>query len=147
MKYVVFAIMFMMVCFTVFAKDNIFVEGKDKLPIKAQNFIDSNLVNERIVYVKESRVFFFKKEYLAVFANGLKIEFNSAGDWVDMLSSRNGLPQKIIPEKIWQYVNVYYMSTHIMEIEKKRKSVMRVMLSNKQELYFDRFGRRMKDGV
>ncbi|MBR4301571.1 MAG: hypothetical protein IKT84_06615 [Bacteroidales bacterium] len=99
MKTVVVASLLMCVSLVALSKGNIFVQGKDRLPVKAQNFIDVNLEKERIVYVKESRTLFLRKEYLAVFANGLKIEFDSNGDWIDMLSDKKGLPKNLVPEK------------------------------------------------
>lgn len=143
MKAVIVAGLFMCVSMVGFSKGNIFVQGKDRLPVKAQNFINLNLEKERIVYVRESRTLFLRKEYLAVFANGLKIEFDSDGDWIDMLSDKKGLPQNLIPENVWLYVKEYYASTNVMEIEKKRKSVLRVLLSNRKEIFFDSEGRKM----
>ena len=143
MKTVVVASLLMCVSLVALSKGNIFVQGKDRLPVKAQNFIDVNLEKERIVYVKESRTLFLRKEYLAVFANGLKIEFDSNGDWIDMLSDKKGLPKNLVPEKVWLYVKEYYASSDVMEIEKKRKSVLRVLLSNRKEIFFDREGRKM----
>lgn len=143
MKAVIVAGLLMCVSMVGFSKGNIFVQGKDRLPVKAQNFINLNLEKERIVYVRESRTLFLRKEYLAVFANGLKIEFDSDGDWIDMLSDKKGLPQNLVPENVWLYVKKYYASTNVMEIEKKRKSVLRVLLSNRKEIFFDREGRKM----
>lgn len=143
MKAVIVAGLLMCVSMVVFSKGNIFVQGKDRLPVKAQNFINLNLEKERIVYVRESRTLFLRKEYLAVFANGLKIEFDSDGDWIDMLSDKKGLPQNLVPENVWLYVKEYYASTNVMEIEKKRKSVLRVLLSNRKEIFFDSEGRKM----
>ncbi len=143
MKAVIVAGLLMCVSMVGFSKGNIFVQGKDRLPVKAQNFINLNLEKERIVYVRESRTLFLRKEYLAVFANGLKIEFDSDGDWIDMLSDKKGLPQNLIPENVWLYVKEYYASTNVMEIEKKRKSVLRVLLSNRKEIFFDSEGRKM----
>ncbi len=143
MKAVIVAGLLMCVSMVGFSKGNIFVQGKDRLPVKAQNFINLNLEKERIVYVRESRTLFLRKEYLAVFANGLKIEFDSDGDWIDMLSDKKGLPQNLVPENVWLYVKEYYASTNVMEIEKKRKSVLRVLLSNRKEIFFDREGRKM----
>jgi len=143
MKAVIVAGLLMCVSMVGFSKGNIFVQGKDRLPVKAQNFINLNLEKERIVYVRESRTLFLRKEYLAVFANGLKIEFDSDGDWIDMLSDKKGLPQNLVPENVWLYVKEYYASTNVMEIEKKRKSVLRVLLSNRKEIFFDSEGRKM----
>lgn len=143
MKAVIVAALLMCVSMVGFSKGNIFVQGKDRLPVKAQNFINLNLEKERIVYVRESRTLFLRKEYLAVFANGLKIEFDSDGDWIDMLSDKKGLPQNLVPENVWLYVKEYYASTNVMEIEKKRKSVLRVLLSNRKEIFFDSEGRKM----
>lgn len=143
MKAVIVAALLMCVSMVGFSKGNIFVQGKDRLPVKAQNFINHNLEKERIVYVRESRTLFLRKEYLAVFANGLKIEFDSDGDWIDMLSDKKGLPQNLVPENVWLYVKEYYASTNVMEIEKKRKSVLRVLLSNRKEIFFDSEGRKM----
>ena len=143
MKAVIVAGLLMCVSMVGFSKGNIFVQGKDRLPVKAQNFINLNLEKERIVYVRESRTLFLRKEYLAVFANGLKIEFDSDGDWTDMLSDKKGLPQNLVPENVWLYVKEYYASTNVMEIEKKRKSVLRVLLSNRKEIFLDSEGRKM----
>ena len=126
-----------------FSKDNIFVEGKDKLPIVAQNFINKSFVGERLVYVKESRTLFFQKKYLAVFSNGMKIEFDSKGNWIDIESKDVGLPRSILTLKIRKYLESYHISFLILEIERRRNDVLRVLLSNKNELYFDRFGNRL----
>ena len=147
MKMMVFAAVMVCACSLGFSKGNIFVQGKEKLPLKAQIFIDDKLAKERIVYVKESRTLFLRKEYLAVFATGLKIEFDNNGNWIDMESAKIGLPQNIIPEKIWQYVKEFNCSVNIVEIEKIRHSSMRVLLSNKRELFFDKYYNRMEIDV
>ena len=66
MKMVILLSLVLCVSNLCFSKDNIFVEGKDKLPIVAQNFINKSFVGERLVYVKESRTLFFQKKYLIV---------------------------------------------------------------------------------
>ena len=46
MKTVVVASLLMCVSLVALSKGNIFVQGKDRLPVKAQNFIDVNLEKE-----------------------------------------------------------------------------------------------------
>lgn len=143
MKIIVLASLLLCISTLCFSKDNIFVEGKDKLPINAQNFINKSFVGERLVYVKESRTLFFQKKFLAVFSNGLKIEFDSRGNWIEITSKNVGLPRTILSIKIRRYLESYHISFLILEIERKRNDVLRVLLSNKNELYFDRFGDRL----
>ncbi len=143
MKIFIVAVIMLGVSTVCFSKGNIFVEGKDKLPIRAQNFINSSFEGERIVYVKESRTMFLRKKFLAVFSNGMKIEFDSKGNWVDIKSKKEALPHTIISEKIWEYLKKNYVSTFILELEKMSRNVMRILLSNKRELYFNQFGDRI----
>ncbi|MBO7199767.1 MAG: PepSY-like domain-containing protein [Bacteroidales bacterium] len=143
MKLIIFAIMLFGVSTLCFSKGNIFVEGKDKLPIKAQNFINYSFGAERIVYVKESRSIFLRKKFLAVFSNGMKIEFDSRGNWVDIKFVKDGLPNNIVSQKILDYLKENYVSAFILELEKMSRNMLRVLLSNKRELYFNQFGDRV----
>jgi hypothetical protein len=117
-------------------KENIFVEGIDKLPLEAQYFVNKYLPKERVVYVKISRNIYGQKKYLAVFSSGMKVKFNSNGTWVSMFSKQIGLPKSVIPQKIWEYVNELYFSVHIISIEKLRNKILKIALSNNKELYF-----------
>ncbi len=143
MKVIIFAIMLLSVPIFCFSRGNIFVEGKDKLPIKAQNFINSSFATERLVYVKESRTMFLRKKFLAVFSNGMKIEFDSRGNWIDIKFEKDGLPGNIVSKKILDYLKENYVSAFILELEKMSRNMLRVLLSNKRELYFNQFGDRV----
>jgi hypothetical protein len=143
MKVIIFTIMLLGVSTLCFSKGNIFVEGKDKLPIKAQNFINSSFAKERIVYVKESRTIFLRKKFLVVFSNGMKIEFDSSGNWIDIKFVKDVLPSNIVSKKILDYLKETYVSAFILELEKMSRNMLRVLLSNKRELYFNQFGDRV----
>ncbi len=116
--------------------DNDRVITKNELPVKAQQFVNAHFPTSKISYVKEERDF-FDRNYEIVFADGVKVEFSRAGEWVDVDCRYSSVPQAIIPDAIKAYVKEHFPDVQVIEIERKRGN-HEVKLSNKLELVFDK---------
>jgi hypothetical protein len=73
----------------------------------------------------------------------MKIEFDSSGNWIDIKFVKDVLPSNIVSKKILDYLKETYVSAFILELEKMSRNMLRVLLSNKRELYFNQFGDRV----
>ncbi len=116
--------------------DNERVITKEALPAKAQQFINTHFATTKISYIKEDRDF-FDRNYELVFVDGSKVEFDRAGEWVDVDCCYNSVPQAIVPGAIKEYVKKNFPDAKIVDIERKRGNY-EINLSNKLELVFDK---------
>ncbi len=138
-KIVVIGSFALCLCFVTVAKETIYVDGKDKLPKIAQEFIEKALPNEYIVYVKVNKNIFGIGEFQVIMSSGVEIEFNDKGSLEGARARKIGIPQGIVSEKIWIYIKQNYKTQDIIKLRKK-KDKTQVVLSNKVELYFDENG-------
>lgn len=108
---------------------------REQLPVAAEQFLSKFFPSADIATLSEQSAF-AGREYDVFFHNGTHIEFSSAGEWREV-SSREALPQGIVPPTIQAYVSEHYPSQSIRHIERSRKE-WEVGLANGFELKFDR---------
>lgn len=108
---------------------------REQLPVAAEQFLSKFFPSADIATLSEQRSF-PRREYDVYFHNGTHIEFSAEGQWQE-ISSREALPQGIVPRSIAAYVSEYYPSQSIRHIERSRKE-WEVGLANGFELKFDR---------
>ena len=109
---------------------------KDKLPVNAQQFIDTHFESLKISYVKEERDF-FERSYEVVFTDGSKLEFTSKGEWKDVDCRYSEVPAAIVPAAIMEYVLKNFPAEKVLKIERETGNY-EVKLSNRYELTFDK---------
>lgn len=116
--------------------DNEKLIDKSRLPIPAQQFIDSHFAGADLLYAKEDCYVLFSS-YEVRLAGDVKIEFSNKGNWEEVDCRQSAVPAAIVPQPIKDYVDKNYAGERIVVIEKNRKDY-EVKLSNRLELKFDK---------
>ena len=76
------------------------------------------------------------KDYTVYLSGGVKIEFNSKGEWKE-IETRSSVPTALVPAPITQYVKKNYPSCVIEKISRDRRG-MDIELSNGLDIEFDK---------
>ncbi|KPE51351.1 PepSY-like domain-containing protein [Chryseobacterium indologenes] len=139
-----FMLIFMMVGGFTFAQDRAI--NANQLPKTAKNFLASNFKGVAVGSAIEDRAIYGVDEYKVYLANGMKVEFDSSGNWKEVDGKHQKLPYGFIPVSIRNYASKNFPNTYIVKIEKERWSY-KAELSNGLDLEFDRNGnfRRIDD--
>ncbi len=106
-----------------------------QLPIKSQKFISKYFQGLKVAIVKQESDL-FRKSYNVIFTNGDKLEFKGNGDWSEVKSLKNGVPEEIIPVRIKEYLKSNYPEDKVLKIERDNKGY-EVNLTNTWEIKFD----------
>ena len=110
------------------------------MPAKAQSFIKQHFSSSDVVSVLEDNEYLKKKEYTVYLNNGTEIEFYSNGDWEEVKSRTEKLPEAIIPNRIAQHVKKNFPNVFIKELKKRRQGY-EIELSNGLDLIFNKAGK------
>ena len=125
------------ICFiTTAAADNYKPVPVEKLPAKAQSFLNSHFKNVK-VSLSRQELDVFELTYDVIFTDGRKVEFNHKGEWTEVDCNAQAVPAGIVPKAIVDYVNAHYPGTTINQIERDHKEV-EVKLNNRIELTFNK---------
>lgn len=108
----------------------------ENLPKKAQQFIKTYLSQVGVTYATEDRDL-ISKEYEVMFAEGIKVDFASNGEWKCVDFGGKTLPAGIVPQQINDYVKQNYPDAKIIKIDRDRNDY-EVSLSNRLELTFNK---------
>ncbi|PXW13494.1 putative PepSY-like beta-lactamase-inhibitor [Chryseobacterium sp. CBTAP 102] len=111
----------------------------NQLPKTAKNFLAAHFKGIPVNSAIEDREIYGVDEYKAYLTNGMKIEFDSNGNWKEVDGKHQKIPYGFIPASIRNYSTKNFPNTYIIKIEKKRWSY-KAELSNGLELEFDRNG-------
>lgn len=106
-----------------------------QLPVKAQDFIRTNFPDEKISYATKDPGA-FDTTYDVVFMSGIKLEFDSKGEWKEIENKGASVDLKFIPEPIQACVNARWEGVSYKKIDRDRRGY-EVKLSNRLELKFD----------
>lgn len=111
------------------------IQVKD-LPQTAQTFISKHFADQKVAFAKvENEI--FEKTYEVVFSSGDKVEFDRAGEWLEVQCRNIGqVPSDIVPVEISRYVGETYPEAKIWSIERDRYDY-EIKLSNGWEVKFD----------
>ena len=74
--------------------------------------------------------------YNVILTDGTSVEFNREGEWKEVKSFQQNIPDTLIPAEVKQYVSQNYPSQKIMAVERGKRKVS-VDLANGLELEFD----------
>lgn len=106
-----------------------------QLPSPAQTFITTNYPDDKISFatVDDDIV---RPDYSVVLVSGVRIQFNNDGS-LEKIESKAGVPERLIPVQIVDYVKRHYPDAAFHEYEIGRRSY-EVKLSNRLDLKFNR---------
>lgn len=99
------------------SKDN---DGNEiVLPGKANTFITAKFKTAKVVKVSKVNDNLTKKEFEVILDNGIKIEFDKDGNWVEIeaVDDDQAIPSEFVPEKILAYLAINYPGLGVNSIE------------------------------
>jgi len=111
----------------------------NQLPQPAQNFIQKHFDARNVSHVIEDDEFFSSKEYKVALSDGTEIEFDSKGNWTEIDSDLQPVPQAIVPNNIRQYVSKSFPNNQIVQISRSSRKY-EVELTSGIDLEFDSKG-------
>ena len=106
------------------------------LPAEAQAFVKEYFADAKVSFVELDEGL-ISNEYKVVFENGLKVEFDGSGNWTEVDSHYNAVPNAIVPQQIADYIKSNYSDSKVVEIKRERYE-WELKLSNGLELSFDK---------
>ncbi|QBJ86991.1 hypothetical protein DDI74_12280 [Chryseobacterium gleum] len=133
----VLMIMFLLMGSFISAQDRAI--SPNQLPKTAKNFLAVHFKGIPVNSAIEDREIYGVDEYKVYLTNGMKMEFDSSGNWKEVDGKHQKIPYGFIPGSIRNYSTKNFPNTYIIKIEKKRWSY-KAELSNGLELEFDRNG-------
>lgn len=125
---------------TISMASNKISKNESKLPKISKEFLQKHFPNDKISFVIEDKEG-LRTTYEVMLTSGKEIEFSKNGEWKEVDTKKEALPQGIVSEKIASYVkNNFDDKTYLVQIKKTFWGT-EVELSNKLELEFSASGR------
>ena len=127
-----FALMANMAC----ADNDKVTNNINELPQVSRTFLNNYFDGNKVSHIKIDKDLFLVDSYDVILTDGTSVEFNRDGEWKEVKSFQQNIPDTLIPAEIKQYVNQNYPSQKIMTVERGKRKVS-VDLANGLELEFD----------
>lgn len=108
----------------------------NELPQVSRTFLSNYFNGNKVSHIKIDKDLFLIDSYDVILTDGTSVEFNRDGEWKEVKSFQQNIPDTLIPAEIKQYVNQNYPSQKIMAVERGKRKVS-VDLANGLELEFD----------
>ena len=105
----------------------------NELPQVSRNFLNNYFNGNKVSHIK---IDFLVDSYDVILTDGTSVEFNRDGEWKEVKSFQQNIPDTLIPAEIRQYVSQNYPGQKIMTVERGKRKVS-VDLANGLELKFD----------
>ena len=126
-------LMAMLVCSLQFAMaGDVVTRDVNKLPVAAREMT-------KVAYIKIEKDLFQSTSYDVKLADGIELEFNSKGEWLEIDCKNKAVPSTFIPQAISKYMKANYNGHKTVKIERNRKGY-ELTLENGLEVDFDQFG-------
>lgn len=132
-----FILIFLLAGGFIFAQDKAI--SANQLPKTAKTFLASHFKGVTVSSAIEDREIYGVDEYQVYLSNGMKVEFDSKGNWKEVDGKHQKIPFRFIPASIRNYAAKNFPNTYIVKIEKERWSY-KAELSNGLDLEFDKNG-------
>lgn len=105
------------------------------IPVPAQEFIKEYFPKSTVVLV-EMDADDEGKEYCTWLNDGTKVEFDLQGEWKRVSRNKTGVPSRLVPPVITEYVKTNYPQDIISKLSKKSYGY-KIELSDDMDLRFD----------
>ena len=133
-------LMAMLVCSLQFAMaGDVVTRDVNKLPVAAREMIGNHFSQTKVAYIKIEKDLFQTTSYDVKLADGIELEFNSKGEWLEIDCKNKSVPSTFIPQAISKYMKANYNGHKTVKIERNRKGY-ELTLENGLEVDFDQFG-------
>ena len=122
----------LLLCFVKFSQagDKV-TRDVNKLPVAAREMINKHFPQAKVEYIKIEKDLFLSTSYDVKMSDGIELEFNSKGEWIEIDCKNKAVPAIFIPNTIGGH--------KIIKIERDRKGY-ELTLENGLEVDFDQFG-------
>lgn len=132
----VLMILAMSLAFSVFASADDRPVKLSRLPESARTFISEMCPGDNVTYatVDDDLI---RPDYNVVLASGTHIQFENDGR-LEKIESRAGVPDKVVPVQVRDYVRSHYPDALIIEYEVGKRTY-EVKLSNRLDLKFNKY--------
>lgn len=127
-----FALMANMAC----ADNDKVTNNINELPQVSRTFLSNYFNGNKVSHIKIDKDLFLVDSYDVILTDGTSVEFNRDGEWKEVKSFQQNIPDTLIPAEIRQYVSQNYPGQKIMTVERGKRKVS-VDLANGLELKFD----------
>lgn len=108
----------------------------NELPQMSRTFLNNYFNGNKVSHIKIDKDLFLIDSYDVILTDGTSVEFNRDGEWKEVKSFQQNIPDTLIPAEIRQYVSQNYPGQKIMTVERGKRKVS-VDLANGLELKFD----------
>lgn len=108
----------------------------NELPQVSRTFLNNYFDGNKVSHIKIDKDLFLVDSYDVILTDGTSVEFNRDGEWKEVKSFQQNIPDTLIPAEIRQYVSQNYPGQKIMTVERGKRKVS-VDLANGLELKFD----------
>ena len=108
----------------------------NELPQVSRTFLNNQFDGNKVSHIKIDKDLFLVDSYDVILTDGTSVEFNRDGEWKEVKSFQQNIPDTLIPAEIRQYVSQNYPGQKIMTVERGKRKVS-VDLANGLELKFD----------
>lgn len=108
----------------------------NELPQVSRTFLSNYFNGNKVSHIKIDKDLFLIDSYDVILTDGTSVEFNRDGEWKEVKSFQQNIPDTLIPAEIRQYVSQNYPGQKIMTVERGKRKVS-VDLANGLELEFD----------
>ena len=133
-KFFMLALSFVLMSATCDARET--TVSVNKLPKAAQNMIASNFKGKKVTLVKKD-VEANSVNFDVVLNDGIKLEFDSNGEWTEVDCKPSTVPAALVPTAISKYVKAQYPTARIVQIERDSRGY-EIDLSNGMDINFDK---------
>lgn len=110
-----------------------------QMPKAAINFLNENFAGIKVLYANVEREI-LDTDYEVGLVDGTRIDFNGMGEWREVSNKRAGVPSKLLPAAIVDYLKANYPDAHYITIERSSRKY-EVKLTNGMEVLFTPDGR------
>ena len=118
---------------------DVYTQDANLLPEDSRAFISQNFGSEKISGIKIDKDWGFVKDYTVSLSDSTKLEFYRDGDWKSIENKALGVPSKLLPQPMSEYIAKKYPNAKVLELKKKHYG-FKVELSSSVELRFDKSG-------
>lgn len=130
------AVVLSLVAIVANAQDKVISFGQ--LPKKAQLFVTTYYAESQVSFVKEEKEL-MSKSYEVKLKDGVKIEFDSKGEWTEVDADLKSVPLKVVPVSILEYVKKSFPDNEIVQISRSSRKY-EIELTNGLDLEFNKKG-------
>lgn len=134
LKYYLAAFVFMIASSACTGQDRM-IDAKD-LPQKAQDFVKGHFGAKTVTFVQKDKDG-LRMTYDVLLNDGVKLEFDSNGEWIEIDCKPQAVPTALVPSQIMDYVKQKYPETKIVQMERSKRRY-EIDLSNGLEIRFDK---------